>query len=229
MTEKPRQLPLALPVEEQFDEEDFLISPCNEDAYLAIDRWPEWPDGVLIVNGPEASGKSHLAKIWAARARAWSISADSLTWDRVPHLVSNGALVIEDCDAATLDEHALFHLLNAARERRGFVLLTARRPPDLWGLHTPDLLSRLRLAPQLGLQAPDDALLGAVLVKLFLDRQLMIDTSVIDVIKARTERSLAAARLIVDSLDREALARGRRITRPFVLEILRDQTQLERI
>jgi chromosomal replication initiation ATPase DnaA len=227
MTDKPRQLPLALPVEEQFEEEDFLISPCNEEAYLTIDQWPDWPDGVLILQGPEASGKSHLAKIWAARSRAWSLSAEALTPDRVPRLVSNGTLVIEDCDHAALngalDEHALFHLLNAVREQRGFVLLTARQAPDLWGIQTRDLLSRLRLAPKVTLQSPDDALLGAVLVKLFLDRQLMIDTSVIEVLKARTERSLAAARVIVDELDREALARGRRITRAFVLEFLREQ------
>ena len=170
--------------------------------------------------GPRGSGKSHLASIWATNARAWTVDAAGITHDKVPHLVSNGALAIEDMDRGEKDEATLFHLLNLAREKRASLLITCETPPDRWGLRTPDLLSRLRLAPSVALEAPDDALLKAVLVKLFVDRQLVVDTSVVDYIALRIERSLAKASEIVSLLDREALSRGRRVSRAIAAEIL---------
>jgi chromosomal replication initiation ATPase DnaA len=217
----PRQLALDLPVETRMDAEDFLVSPSNESAYAALESWPAWPDTVMLLVGPPGSGKTHCAAIFAARSHAWRIVRSDLRLDDVPRLVSAGALVIEDCDRARGEEAALFHLLNAARERRCFVLLTARTPPGDWGIATPDLLSRLRLAPSAVLEEPDDPLVRAILVKLFLERQIVVDTSVVEFLAARIERSVAAAKTIVDALDREGLARRRRITRPFAAELLR--------
>jgi chromosomal replication initiation ATPase DnaA len=228
MREAPKQLAFDLPLEPRFGPEDFLVSPSNEAAYSLIERWPEWPDTILQLVGPRGSGKSHLAAIWAASARAWTIDAFEVTDDKVPHLVSNGTLVIEDADRADRDEAALFHLLNLARERKASVILTCEIPPDRWGLRTPDLLSRLRLAPSVVIEAPDDALLKAVLVKLFVDRQLVVDTSVVDYIALRIERSLARAAEIVAALDREALSRGRRISRPIAAAVLETQDIAER-
>jgi chromosomal replication initiation ATPase DnaA len=220
MSEAPRQLVLNLPVEPRHGPEDFLVSPSNEAAYATIERWPDWPDRIVPLIGPEGAGKTHLAAIWGERAHAWTISAFEVTLPRVPHLVSAGALVVEDWDRGELDEPALFHLINALRDRGGFAVLTARRPPDLWGLKTPDLISRLRLAPTVTLEAPDDALVRSVLVKLFVDRQLVIDTSVVELACRRMERSLAMAQRFVAELDREALSRGRRITSRMAADIL---------
>lgn len=220
MREAPKQLTLDLPLDTRYGREDFLVSPSNEQAYGLIESWPDWPDTILLLVGPRGSGKSHLAAIWAATARAWTIDAFEVTRDKVPHLVSSGALSIEDMDRADRDEAALFHLLNLARERKAYLLLTCETPPDRWGLKTPDLLSRLRLAPSVSLEAPDDALLKAVLVKLFVDRQLVVDTSVVDYIALRIERSLAKAAEIVTLLDKEALSRGRRVSRAIAAEVL---------
>jgi chromosomal replication initiation ATPase DnaA len=219
--EPPRQLALELPVEERMGAEDFLVSPSNEDAYAVLESWPAWTDPVLLLVGPPGAGKTHCAAIWAARSHAWRIARADLRDEDVPRLLSAGALVIEDCDQCRGQEDALFHLLNAARERRSFVLLTARTAPGDWGLRTPDLLSRLRLAPCTTLREPDDALVRAILVKLFLERQLVVDTCVVEFLVARIERSVAAAKAIVDALDREGLERGRRITRPLAAELLR--------
>lgn len=216
----PRQLPLDLPVESRHGAEDFLVSPSNEAAYSLIERWPDWPDKVVRLLGPEGSGKTHLTAIWAGRAHAWTVPAFELSAARVPHLASAGALVVEDCDRWGFDEHALFHLLNAVRGRGVHAVLTARATPERWGVTTPDLLSRLRLAPAIEIGAPDEALLKAVLVKLFLDRQLIVDTTLVEFIAMRIERSLATARLVVAALDEEALSRGRRITRPMAAAIL---------
>ncbi|NIX77221.1 DnaA ATPase domain-containing protein [Microvirga terricola] len=220
MREAPRQLAFDLPLDPRYGREDFLVSPSNEQAYALIESWPEWPDNILLLTGPRGSGKSHLAAIWAESAHAWTIDAFEVTQDKVPHLISNGALAIEDMDEADRDEAALFHLLNLARERKAFLLLTSETPPDRWNIRTPDLLSRLRLAPSVSLGAPDDALLKAVLVKLFVDRQLVVDTSVVDYIALRIERSLARAAELVTLLDKEALSRGRRVSRAIAAEML---------
>lgn len=222
MAQGPRQLALDLPVEPSFDPDDFLVSPSNEAAYVAIEAWPDWPDRIRVLVGPAGSGKSHLAAVWRASSHAWTLHADEVSEADVPHLVSSGALVLEDCDRGPVPEAALFHLLNASRERGCSVLLTARRPPGEWGLGTPDLLSRLRLAPLCELGPPDDALLRAILVKFFVERQLVVDTSLVDYLALRIGRSVPAARAIVERLDREALARQSRISRALAADVLRE-------
>lgn len=220
-TAPPKQLAFDLPLDPRYGAEDFLVSPSNEEAYALIEAWPDWPDTVFLLRGPPGSGKSHLASIWATRAQAWTVSASEIATDRVSHLISNGALVIEDVDReAGRDEAALFHLLNLARERRFPVLLTASAPVDAFGLKVADLRSRLRLAPGAEIGPPDDGLLRAVIVKLFVDRQLVVDLAVVEALALRIDRSLARAREVVAELDRDALGRRRRITKPLALAVL---------
>jgi chromosomal replication initiation ATPase DnaA len=215
-----RQLPLDLPVETRFGEEDFLVGASNAEAYGMLDAWPEWPALLLTLAGPQASGKSHLASIWAARSAARRVAGSDLSVAEVPALLESGAVVVEDIDAPTLDEAALFHLINLAGERRAFVLLTTARQPSALDLRTADLASRLRRAPLVSIEAPDDALIRALLVKLFVDRQLIVDTALVEYLATRMERSFAAARTVVERLDQETLARRRRLTRQAAAEIL---------
>jgi chromosomal replication initiation ATPase DnaA len=219
-----QQLGLELPLEPQFSREDFLISDSNADALRLIEAWPHWPDSVLLLIGERGSGKSHLAAIWAAQAAAEIFSGAALSHADVTALTEKPALVIDAIDELGAAEAPLFHLLNLAREGRRSLLLTAQRRPDLWGLKTPDLLSRLRLAPVVELGAPDDALLQSVLHKLFRDRQLLVDPAVIDFIALHIDRSLEVARAFVDLIDRVALARGSAVTRSLVREFLLDTT-----
>jgi chromosomal replication initiation ATPase DnaA len=213
-----RQLALDLAAAPSFAEEDFLVGPSNEAAYSALEAWPDWSHPVLRLEGPRGSGKSHLAAIWAARAGAVRLAGGEVSDVRVPTLADAPALLIEDADRGLPEEAAFFHLLNLARERGIGTVITASAPPDAWGLATPDLVSRLRLAPCARLSAPDDALFKAVLVKLFVERQLVVDTSVVDYLALRLERSLAAAADAVAALDADALAQKRRITRPMAAD-----------
>jgi chromosomal replication initiation ATPase DnaA len=221
MTIGPRQLALALDHAESFAREDFLSGPSNAAALALIECWPQWPNGAIILAGPEGSGKSHLAAIWAGAAGARLVSARALEQRLVPATLATGALVLEDVVAGAFDERALFHLLNLAREDDAFVLLTSRSPPSGWKLAIRDLDSRIKALPIASLAAPDDALLRAVLVKLFADRQITVEENLIGYIATRIERSFAAARAIVRRLDAEAMRRKRPLTRALAGEILR--------
>jgi chromosomal replication initiation ATPase DnaA len=215
----PRQLALALPHAESFARDDFLSGAPNEAALGLIERWPDWPDRALALIGPEGAGKSHLAAIWADIAGARRVSARALGETDLPAALATGALVIEDATGA-LDERALFHLLNLMRQQEAFVLVTARSAPAIWRVELPDLASRLRAIPVAELRPPDDALLRAVLVKLFTDRQLAVDETLIAYLVSRIERSFASARAAVEDLDREALRLKRPVTRALAAELL---------
>jgi len=215
----PRQLALALPHAESFAREDYLSGASNKAALGLIERWPDWPDRALALVGPEGAGKSHLASIWADIAGARRVSARALGETNPPAALATGALVIEDA-ATGVDERALFHLLNLMRQQDAYVLITARIAPAQWRVELPDLASRLRAMPVVELSAPDDALLRAVMVKLFADRQLVVDESLIAYLATRIERSFAGARAAVDELDREALRLKRPVTRALAAETL---------
>jgi chromosomal replication initiation ATPase DnaA len=221
MTE-PRQLTLDWPHQPSFAAEDFLPAASNRDALAAINRWPDWPSRMLLLIGPEGSGKSHLGALWALKATAIAVAGDRLGEADIAACSESQAILIEDADRIGAAEERLFHIVNAALQSDRWMLITGRAAPDLWNLGTPDLLSRLRLAPLVRLGAPDLDLTEAVLFKLFSDRQLAIEPRVVAYIAPRMERSLAAARATVAALDAEALSRGRRVTRAMAAELLRE-------
>ena len=217
-----RQLALDLPHAESFRRDDFLASPSNEAALALVDSWPVWPDRIAAIVGPAGAGKSHLAAMWAERAGARIVDAASLVKAEVPRALATGALLLEDLVPQRVDEAALFHLLNLAREETAYVLITAKKRLDLEGYALADLASRLRAVPVVQLSPPDDALIAAVLVKLFADRQIIVDEETVAFLTMRIERSLAAARAVAARLDAASLSRGRRLTRALAAEVLRE-------
>jgi len=218
-----RQLAFNLPAEAALTRQDFFVSPANAPALAALDGWRDWPGGKMIVVGPSGAGKTHLALIWAAEAGAAVVTGASLVRADLPALIARGAVAVEDAEAVAADpaaEVALFHLHNMATEARASLLLTAACPPRDWGLALPDLASRMQAMALTRLDAPDDALLAAVLVKLFADRQVVVPPTLIPYLIARMERSFTAAWALVARLDAQALAEGRPITRQLASALL---------
>lgn len=217
----PRQLVLALDHAISYAREDFLEGPSNEKALALIERWPDWPSRLIALVGPEGSGKSHLAAIWAASSGARVISAKRLGETDLPSALATGALVVEDLDTSELDERALFHLINLAREEGADVLFTSRISPPSISAGIRDLQSRLRMLPVVELDAPDDTLLRALIVKLAADRQLAVDAALANFLANRIERSFAGAHRAVALIDEEALRRQRPVTRALAAELFR--------
>jgi chromosomal replication initiation ATPase DnaA len=216
----PRQLALVLDHPESFARDDFLSGPSNAAALALIESWPDWPHRSVVLIGPEGSGKSHLAAIWAQNAGARQVAARTLDEVMVPAALATGAVAIEDLAPGSFDERALFHLLNLAREEGAFVLLTGRAVPRV---SIRDLDSRLRALPTVAMAAPDETLLRALLVKLFADRQLAVDEPLVSYLAVRIDRSFAAARTLVNRLDQEAMRQKRPLTRSFAAEFLRTE------
>lgn len=219
------QLPLDLGHRPALGREDFLVAACNAAAVGWIDRWPDWPGSGLAIFGPAGCGKSHLAEVWRAQSGAIRIAPRALAEAEPPQLLGDAVeCVIDglyDNPAARPDERRLLHLYNLLRERGGHLLLLARTAPARWPVTLPDLKSRVGALPAVEIGPPDDALLAAVMVKLFADRQLAVGAEVVHYLAARMERSFEAARRVVAALDREALAAHRRIALPLARDVLR--------
>ncbi|PWJ21291.1 chromosomal replication initiator DnaA [Jannaschia seohaensis] len=217
----PRQTIIDLPRLNQRSRADFMSSPVNETALALFDRWPDWPDRRLALVGPEGAGKSHLAAAWAGRTGARVVAAADLAEDDIPAL-AEGPVAVEDADRGlTLErERALFHLWNTLGAAGQSLLLTGRRAPSDWGVRLPDLASRLASLTPARLGEPDEALLQAVLLKLFADRQIAPRPALVQYLLPRMERSFAAAHALVDRLDREALAQGRAVDVPLARRLL---------
>ena len=202
--------------------EDFLVAPCNEAAVAWLDRWPDWPGPALVIHGPSGSGKSHLAEVWRRRSGAEVVDAASLAHAAPGGGQAAAALVLDGLGGlgGPIDERALLHTYNSVAERGGHLLLTALAPPARWPLVLPDLVSRLRVAPSVALGLPDDALLAALMLKLFADRQIAVAPEVPAYVVPRIERTFEAAASLVERLDRAALAEGRPVTVPLVRAVL---------
>lgn len=213
------QLPLDLPVVERLDDEDFLIDPSNAEAARWIAAWPDWPRGMLALAGPAASGKSHLARMWARRAGAVTVTMAELGADPAALVAQARAFVIDPVEPP-IHERALLHFYNLAQSERRALLLVAEAPPAHWNIALPDLASRLATLALAEIGAPGDDLLASLVIKQARDRQLLIAPGLVAHLVARMERSHDAARRLVAELDRAGLARHRPITLALAREVL---------
>ncbi|MBB3608986.1 DnaA regulatory inactivator HdaA [Rhizobium sp. BK602] len=214
------QLPLAFTHDAASGRDDLLVADPLSAAVKIVDSWPNWPSPVVILAGPVGSGKSHLANIWRERSDAAFIHPKAGSDAAV--IAASGPVIFEDVDRQGFDDTELFHVINSVRENGTGLLMTSRLWPMSWPVSLPDLRSRLKAATVVEIGEPDEELLSQVIVKLFADRQLYIDDKLVLYIVNRMERSLNAAQLIVDRLDRLALARGTRITRILAAEVLNE-------
>lgn len=205
---------------EPLTNDDFIVSECNFAAYSMLEKWPKWDSNILLIYGPEASGKTHLAGIWQNKAQAKAITAD----DIYSNNYNTSENYVLDNIESMHDEAAFLHFFNRMKEKaNGYLLMTAGNHPLGLGIRLPDLRSRLHATPSAGIAQPDDELLKTIFVKQFSDRQLKVDMDVVKYLVSRLERSFEALYKMVDTLDKQALKQKKNITIPFVKSILDDQ------
>lgn len=203
------QIPLDLGHAPSFEIEDFIVSGSNEVASKLVQSWPSWPAKVVALVGPASSGKSHLARAWAADAGAVIYGADMAASDLTP----GRPVLAEDLHAQGRTDDEIFHLLNWAKEISSSLLITSRQHPNRWPVSLPDLRSRLATILVGEILQPDDELLMLLMAKLFSDRQLQVDMAVLTYAVPRIERSFSAVYAFVARIDAAALAGKRKISR----------------
>ena len=224
MNKRLEQLPLSLSHPTDFYSDDLVVTKSNKSAYELIERWPDWPMPVAVLVGPDGSGKTHFATVWADISKAKEIEPDQL--DQAITFIEKGIpVLVEDMDGVDFNEVVFFHLINSVKEShvinpKTTLLITARKGPSNWNVKLDDLASRLRSVTLATLEQPDDELLNAVAFKLFSDRQITVDPSVVEFLVSRSERSLFALGKTVDQIDRLALQRKSKITKALVSEAL---------
>ncbi len=229
MAEPLQQIPLDLGSRQTLGRDDFHIGACNVAAVNLIDRWPDWPAPLMIISGPPASGKSHLAAVWREKAAAEIIRPEMLLSRTAEQIAEAGKhLVLDGLDPWLGDRQAettLFHLYNIFWSEKRSILATMRMTPTQTQFAVPDLASRVRSSLTVPIQPPDDMLLASVLIKLFSDRQMQVANDVIQYILPRMERSFDAARTIVDRADQLALAQKRGISVPLLRHIMAEMQE----
>jgi chromosomal replication initiation ATPase DnaA len=214
----PDQLAFDWPTGVARGPDDFFVSQANAQAFAMVTTPDSWPEGKLALTGPSGAGKSHLAGIFSTSHEAVTLNAATMPVD---YKTSASAVVIENMDTLPqTSEEAVFHLHNNLRANGGLLLMTAETPPARWPIALPDLESRVQATTVVTIASPDDALLSALIMKLFADRQISPKPDLVTYLASRIERSYAAAATIVNALDTAALAQGRKINKALAADLL---------
>lgn len=223
-----QQLPLAFEHKPFLGKEDFMVAGCNVEAYTFVENWPDWPFFAICLYGPEGSGKTHLANMFSDKVSVAThypykipcIKAQELTMDMPPKLFArHNCLIVEGLNSK-INNEAMFHLYNLYRNEGGFILFTSETAPARLDIKLPDLRSRLNIVPSIEIKEPDDDLLSALIVKLFMDRQVVISQDILNYIVQNMQRSFAFARKLVIEIDNISLARKRAVSVPIVKEAI---------
>ena len=198
--------------------DDFFVSEANARAFAMLGAPETWPERKLVLTGPVGCGKSHLAGVFRTQTDGLLLAAADLPTE---FQTAAATVIMEDMEQLPrASEEAMFHLHNHLRSTGGTLLMTARTPPSRWPIALPDLASRMQAANVTQIADPDDALLSALIMKLFADRQIMPKADLVKYLTTRIERSFAAAADIVARLDAAALADGRKINKALAADLL---------
>ena len=213
------QLIFDLPCYPAIGTEDFFVSKANSLAFEVVQNWANWNDRRVLITGGKGSGKTHLSHVWANLSGAKFIELNNQEQD----LSNIKTLIIENIDliiSIPTFEEKLFHLLNFAKQLDIYVLMTSSVAASRLGVQLLDLSSRLQATEHFPIYPPDDALLSAVLVKQFSDRQINISPSLIEYILKRITRSLSSVSNFVVSLDNLMMKTKKGPSRAMISEVL---------
>ena len=224
------QLSLNLKKKRIYEEDDFLVSNSNKEAYKLINSWPEWKSRKIIIFGDSGTGKTHLSKIWKKKTSAINLNLIELKKIKFESFFQKKNIFIIENISGFFDkinkkeknnlEKQLLHFYNLIEEKKGYLLLTSLIAPKLWKISLPDLKSRILSSIAVKIKKPNDELLSSVLVKLFVDKQILIDKKIIKFIVSRSERSFKNLQMIVNKINKESLSTRKKINLNFIKELI---------
>lgn len=202
---------------QNYDFDDLVISNSNLMAYKLINSWPNWNSSVAAIIGATGAGKSHFANVWQKMSSAIIFKPNELKEANLA-IIENNSVLIENLEENSFIEEDLFHLFNSINQARIHnqnqnILITCSNSPKNWKINLLDLASRLKTIIETYIEQPDDMLLEAILLKLFSDKQIIIDANVLSYIISNMERSFNFAIKLVELCDKYALEKHSKISK----------------
>lgn len=219
-----KQLYFDMPDKTALGIEDYIITESNSFAFDLISRMIKGEINQGVISGPSFSGKTHLSKILIKNIG----SNESLYIDRdykkiIEKVGSSNLIVIENIDKVLEDrsEEDLFHIINFTKENNKKLLMTSGKSISNIEFKLEDLKSRLNATLEAKIMQPDDELMKLVLIKIFNDKQLLINPNVIDFLKSRLERSYKSINDFIEKIDKFSLEKGKKITISLINDLIK--------
>ena len=219
-----KQLYFDMPDKTALGIEDYIITESNSFAFDLISRMIKGEINQGVISGPSFSGKTHLSKILIKNIGI----NESLYIDRdykniIERVGSSNLIVIENIDKLIEDrsEEDLFHIINFTKESDKKLLMTSGKSISNIEFKLEDLKSRLNAVIEAKIMQPDDELMKLVLIKIFNDKQLLINPNVIDFLRSRLERSYKSINDFIEKIDKFSLERGKKITIALINDLIK--------
>jgi len=201
-------------------DQDYYLSPSNQDAYNLINCWPKWIKKTINLYGEKFSGKSHLASIFEKKTACIKVFSGKFSDETIQNFKTKQAVIIEDLDE-NFSENLLYTVLNIIEQENKYLLITSLEPLNKFNFKLPDLISRIRNCLIIGIKNPDDNLIYALLIKYLSDRQINIDKKLIEYIIKRIDRSYEKIFLFIHKVDELSLKKGKPVDLATIKEALK--------
>lgn len=225
------QLPLGFRLRDDATFASFLPAGNQEVMHAVLNIFHGRGDPFLYIYGAEGSGRSHLLQAICHAAPEYQQTAVYLPLDdsapESPDLFMGleniNLLCIDDIEKisgnANLEEQ-LFHLFNNVRANNNRLIITANVAPANLAIKLPDLKSRLSWGTAYQLHALDDEHKLTALQLRAQSRGLDLDQAVGKFLLRRCPRNMGQLFTTLEQLDQASLAEQRRLTIPFVKDVL---------
>ncbi|MEW6352976.1 MAG: DnaA regulatory inactivator Hda [Pseudomonadota bacterium] len=226
-----RQLSLNVSLRDGATFDNYVPGP-NREALHVLQHLVEGPERVIYLWGAPGAGKTHLLHAVCHAAAARGARSAYLPLADARHVAPELLEGLEQLDAVCIDdvqtvaglapwETALFHLYNRMRDSGAHLVMAGNAPPAELGLNLPDLSSRLLWGLSLQLRLLGDEEKLAALRRRAQGRGFDVPEEVARFLLRRAPRDMATLFALLERLDQASLAQQRKLTVPFVSELLR--------
>lgn len=189
--------------------DNFITSSCNIEAYNAINNWNKLQNNRILIIGSEKSGKTLLSKLWKT-------NSDAMFVNTIDDLDDNASIIIDNIE--NYNDSTLINIINFAQEKSLPLLLTCSKYPSF---NLKDLNSRIKATYKVMLKKPDERLAKLLIEKFFRRKQILISEEIIEVIYQNIERKYKSINEIVNIIDMQSSIKKRKITLQFIQEIFK--------
>ena len=214
------QLIFNFPSKKIYLNEDFYVSPSNQEAYDFVNSWPKWLKRIVNVYGPPGSGKTHIASIIKKKTTVLKINSSSLEENIINEFKLKEVLIIENLNEK-ISENVLFSIWNVALQDNKYLLITSRNSINNYKFKLKDLNSRVKSCLSIGIKLPSDSLISVILAKNFSDKQIKVDKRHLDYIIKRVDRSYEKISEFISILDKYSLKKGKPVGLKLIKQVLK--------